>query len=1234
MTQTDAEMKLNLIKLRAEIRFEEGKDGILPFVCSDFAISEMARLRPANVDDICAIPSISEDFRHKYAARFLSVLNGKTDSVELAENTDDILRVLNDMSKKLANLSESNFMIRLPSADVTEYMDLSSFNLDFDKIMSGNSVKLCGTSKADVEMRERIDMLMAEIRNGQRDRGHNLLYLAYPFVEGRIEITDVKVRAPLVLFPMMIEKISGTFFLKLDHARDIVVNSVLMLAILDARKDIFQAPDPVLEIELGKGLEALIREKYKDYLKLEGTVEVGNIPFQAIKKSEEYDPEPGFQIVNYAVLGKFSNDSGTLQRDYDAIKSIGVPPLVATLLAKNLKDKYAKGADGEDQFPVFQMENMAKFTDVPDKNLAYISPLNASQEQIISALDTEDNMVIQGPPGTGKSEAITAAIINAVNKGMNVLVVSEKNTALSVIKSRLGTLGKYVLVINNANDKGAFYDQISAFWETKATAPVGGIDEKSKQIDDLVAKLGTISKAVYEPMPGFGISAIELYKRGKLYDFTKSEDLSRFNRVHGAITPTLMEVDYETLENVSKDMSNRELVANTFSYLRSSSGSAGLSKMKSGLRQVDLATFVNEAEAIKGMKKGGFLSKNKERDRALKAFKEKYLVPGISDSEAEALIDSDLTVILADYHKHNATNAVFESYNDVQKEYTRVLYDLSEGRPEVVPDINKELFECILYEHLDDFDAKNTGVIASMVSFNAVVQQIERLMDDKAELEKKSVESKFTTAVQYIIGSKQRADIQNVLYNSANKYPISRFMLRFGDVMLQNIKVWLMTPDAVSDVLPLPKVPQFDLLIFDEASQMFPERGIPAICRAKKVVIAGDQMQLRPTILPGSGRVVLESDSVDDVEADVALQQGSLLDLAALTFQPYLLNCHYRSRYEELIQFSNSAYYGGRLIMSPNSKAPAEAPIEYRKVDGMWHNNMNQPEAEAVANLVAQIVKTPGHGTIGVIAFNLKQAGEISLMLTRMRAKDEALDIALSEEECRVDSKGSDVKIFIENITHIQGDERDIIIFSTTYGKDINGEFHKNFGWLNKQGGENMLNVAITRAKQKVYIVTSMDPRDISSLTEGPRRLGQYLAYSKAVNDYYAGMGSKDAITAVLRELNSENKQGNAEAVRSPMLDQIYEALLNKGYTVERDVGVGMKTIDLAVKNEDGYFAGILADTSVYKEESPVRARDLHDPQYLALRGWNIVRAWTPLYWANPDGEVSRVCSEVDSLKQ
>ncbi len=313
-------------------------------------------------------------------------------------------------------------------------------------------------------------------------------------------------------------------------------------------------------------------------------------------------------------------------------------------------------------------------------------------------------------------------------------------------------------------------------------------------------------------------------------------------------------------------------------------------------------------------------------------------------------------------------------------------------------------------------------------------------------------------------------------------WPIRRVLSQFDEEVFSLLPCWLASPESASAIFPMEEM--FDLVIFDEASQCFAERGIPAMYRGKQVVIVGDDKQLQPNDLY---RVRWEEESSDIPEMEI----DSLLDLSKHYLREVSLRGHYRSKSLELIEFSNSHFYNNKLKLLPDFETMQnpEPSIRYVQVNGTWENNSNQDEAEKIIDLIESINQTNPEKTIGVVTFNVHQQNLI-------------LDLLEDMQDAK--NKQFSGSIFIKNIENVQGDERDIIIFSTAYAPDAQGKLQLRFGALNQSGGENRLNVAITRAKEKVLIVTSLLPHQLNvehTANQGPKLLKAYLEYALRVSN-------------------------------------------------------------------------------------------------------------------------------------
>jgi hypothetical protein len=319
------------------------------------------------------------------------------------------------------------------------------------------------------------------------------------------------------------------------------------------------------------------------------------------------------------------------------------------------------------------------------------------------------------------------------------------------------------------------------------------------------------------------------------------------------------------------------------------------------------------------------------------------------------------------------------------------------------------------------------------------------------------------------------------LYHQVTKkrmrLPMRTLWESFGDEILKLIPCWLATPESVSATWLMDM--QFDIVVFDEASQCFAEKGIPSAFRGKQLVVIGDDKQLPPNQL-FSTRWEEEAD-VDDYYSE----QDSFLDLAKQFLPQKMLRGHYRSHYPELIGFSNQYFYQGKLEIIPFSETIALRPsqLSFTKTDGIWENQQNIPEAEMVSQEVIRFYRNQPAANLGIITFNARQQALIEEM-TELEANRAGMVLPES--------------FFVKNIENVQGDERDHIWFSIAYAPSESGRLISQFGSLSQEGGENRLNVAVTRARKSVRVFSSFHPAEFpvaESAGKGPVLLKKYLEY-------------------------------------------------------------------------------------------------------------------------------------------
>lgn len=422
----------------------------------------------------------------------------------------------------------------------------------------------------------------------------------------------------------------------------------------------------------------------------------------------------------------------------------------------------------------------------------------------------------------------------------------------------------------------------------------------------------------------------------------------------------------------------------------------------------------------------------------------------------------------------------------------------------------------------------------------------------------------------------------------------------------------LMSPLSVAQFLGESAL-QFDLIVFDEASQILPADAIGAISRGRQAVVVGDSKQLPPTNFFGTmllGASEAEEDAYDE-------SPESILDACTkVGMAEKRLRWHYRSRHEDLIAFSNRYFYDSDLVTFPSPDAGARA-IDYIYVaDGVYErarNRWNRVEARRVVDLVIEHVRAHPEQSLGVIAFSQKQMEVIEYELELRKRADPSLEPLLKEE-------GPD-GFFVKNLETVQGDERDVIFFSVGYGFDEARKITMNFGPLNREGGERRLNVAVTRARDHVKVIASIQPQDIDRSRTNAKGVHLLRAYLE-----FAERGP----IALLGEIASEG--GEPE---SPFEEAVILALQERGLRVVSQVGVGGFRIDIGVKDEaaDRYLLGVECDGATYHSSKTARDRDRLRQQVLENLGWRIHRVWSADWIKDPDRETAKIIAALDAAR-
>lgn len=1241
----------DLFYLRQQLKMQgQHKTGKMPLVCNDDALESIAEMCPKKVDDLKGIPGVGNVFIENYGEKFIEVVHKHVTvetekTINLGNNATSILK---ELEKKLVNINRRNRLLYMPKLASKYGYDLSmTETINPLDVCFGNGQPivlsdLSNITENELEIKKykSIVSLLREINKDLRDKGQNDLYIGYPFVIGRIPGENFDVRCPLMLFPVLAEKTPTSITIKMDDSRDVLYNSTFILAFYKFNNINQPLPPSVAEtVESTNFINSIINYYKQISISISASGE-SITRFREYNASEFPHFEAGeLKIENSIVLGKFPVCSSSIQKDFDDILENGsINSLLNELLLEVNDFDYESDSYSGD---VEKKEDDVQYT-VSERNLTYINELDSSQENVLSAINRLDELVIQGPPGTGKSQTITSLIAKFVNSEKTVLMVSEKKTALDVVYSRLGELSKYALLIDDVGNKELFYQQMSKMFMLGEDPDftISDNNEIANDIDHKISTLENIAAKLYK-CDSFGIEPYKVYIENKKSELLDPIAMDKMATVHRALSSEIMSMKYDELSRVHKQFENEELLRKLEFLYDTFQQHQWLFDVKRGMSEFDLLQLYTDMNSLADnynlYKEKNFIVRlftyGKIRNEA-NAIIHKFFMH--SNKETVKMFTGNQEYVkqaFGKYAEFDTIRTLYEQLTVCEKKYFELLMVAKRFSDNSLKKANDDVYNQILQEHISIFEAANREVLQDIDNYKFIVQSLSEAISKKKELTRRRLEIILSHSMGNISYAKRKGEIERAI-ESKRKWSVNKFISKFSFEIFKGVKIWLLTPEVVSEIIPL-DTGIFDLVIFDEASQMYVEKGLPAIYRAKKVVIAGDHKQLRPSNL-GSGRIELDEDELpEDVEETAALGEESLLDLARYKYKPVMLNFHYRAKYEELIAFSNYAFYHGLLHVSPNVEKPETPPIEVHKMENaMWANRSNYEEAKFIVALLRKTLDNrKGDDTIGVITFNSSQRDLIMDLLDEQCALDASFASAIRAEYDRKQD-GEDIGLFIKNIESVQGDERDIIIFSIGYAKNEYGKLVRNFGWLNQKGGENRLNVAISRAKKKIHIVTSFNPEELQvedSKNDGPRLLKKYLQYTKAISD-----SDKEAAEQILLSFGDDSEAGQAVSFDSDFENQVYDSLNDrlreKGISVDTQVGIGGYSIDLALKKDGKYLLGIECDGKTYHSSKSARERDYHRQKYLESRGWKIHRIWSTNWWKNPVGEINKICAVAETM--
>lgn len=843
---------------------------------------------------------------------------------------------------------------------------------------------------------------------------------------------------------------------------------------------------------------------------------------------------------------------------------------------------------------------------------ALVVDTDSSQFEAVVDCAMGRSFLLYGPPGTGKSQTITNMIANALYHGKRVLFVAQKKAALEVVYHRLNKIGigPFCLELHsNKVDKKHFLQQMDETINTSCNYQ----NDKFKDLSEVLFKRRLELCNYVEALHHRADIGYSLY-----------ECIDNYLNIEGPILALPEAIITSKTRDDIDDIYNRLL------SMDSGEGILGTSldmfplhdmKLKDESQQkssfgVSMPTMAGDTvEALLGSmpqiveRAAQQIERNKNMSFLHRTVKQ-YLEMDYKWKKFTQKVDIDESM----YDDIAHVKEVIDRWNGnidklpIWKQYCgrfdelralglgQIIDMFTSGlSPQAVADVFMKSYyhQAALYiVKRDPSLSKFNGVV-----FQKILDEYKALTQEFQTLIRKELFLRLAEKVQHDIHEPELSEeltlLRRRIGNGGRGNTVRTIIQQMPHVMKRLCPCMLMSPVSVAQFIDLESEP-FDIVIFDEASQLPTSEAVGAIARGKSAIIVGDPNQMPPTSFFS---VKLTSDE----ESDFDDQESILDDCIALSMPSRYLGWHYRSKHESLISFCNHSFYGGNLVTFPSSD-DVVSHVSCQYVDGIYENSTNKIEAQAVVDEVIQRLQSHDTRSIGVVAFSKSQSDAIESLLFKELAKHpelEAIDRAKEEQ------------IFVKNLENVQGDERDIILFSVGYGPDRAGKISNNFGPLKLSGGERRLNVAASRARYEMKLFSSLHPEQIDdrkSDAKGVAELRKFILFAE--------QGS-------MSSLNENNKVRNA-LTKNNMVAQIVEELQKAGYEVHTSVGSSSFKVDIAVvdpQSASNYILGIMCDGKGYYQLKTTRDREIVRPAVLSLLGWNLIHVWS-IDWLNNSTEV------------
>ena len=1053
------------------------------------------------------------------------------------------------------------------------------------------------------ELKPVLTALYRGARTALEENGANSLFVAIGMLKWYVtEKSDQPRYAPILLLPVNIVRNGGGYIVRLRD-EETILNVTLNEFLRQQFKLLIPTFDPLPRDANGVDVPAIFATMRK-----------------AIAQHKRWE------IIEESVLGLFSFNKFVMWNDIHTNAALlQQSPVVQSLVERRLTlDESGKSVD------VREFDLTATPADVA-------TPISVDSSQLEAVIESGEgkSFILYGPPGTGKSQTITNMIANALYQGRRVLFVAEKMAALSVVQKRLEKigLGPFCLELHsNKVTKSHFLQQLNEALEVTHGHVSEDFQKRSEELFATRQQLNTYMQAVhtkghsglsvYDCIEGYlSLGSVSGGLPAGLSDLAATKTATDLTE----LTDTLTQLDAvfqvtghphgHPLQGLYLRDDRRDTLSATETLLRQLQASG----LQPATLNAEWKTITDKWFLPRYFATKTFLKRLQVMQPALTK-------SGISDLLTQITPYADTARIPQWLEAKDGWREWYQwsSRRDVLvaqgwQVAVDAIREQGMSGAETAKVIARELYKEWAERMIDDNELLRqfSGLV-----FEDVIARYRQMTEHFQELTKKELYCRLAARIPAMsieaVTSSEAGILKRNIANGGRGTSIRHIIDQIPTLLPKLCPCMLMSPISVAQFIDLEQ-PKFDLVIFDEASQMPTSEAVGAIGRGKALIVVGDNKQMPPTSF-------FATQQVDDEDAEMDDLDSILDDCKALSLPDHYLAFHYRSKHESLIAFSNEQYYDSRLFTFPSSDdRVSKVSIQY--VEGTYDKGgqrSNRAEAEAV---VAEIIRRLADDelskrSIGVVAFSVAQQNLI---------EDVLMEVISGKPEMEARAFQCDEPIFIKNLENVQGDERDVILFSIGYGPDKNGNVSLNFGPLNNRGGERRLNVAVSRARYEMRVFSTLHPEQIDlrrTKALGVEGLYKFLKYAEGTRNIEAP--SVDSASA-----NSVSG-GLAAGAAASLPASIAAALSSLGYATTTAVGRSKFKIDVAVvdpKDPERYILAILVDGHSRAETKIARDRELTQPSVLQGLGWRVLRVFSVDWMRNRQRVIDTIVKAIEEAR-